>query len=49
VFVLIIPLLFYDLSVDKQKRMLEDLAERRERLAAEAQVVFPPAFTAPSI
>lgn len=32
----IIPLLFYDLVGDKQKRMLEDLAERRERLAAEA-------------
>lgn len=32
----IIPIFFYDLVGDKQKRMLRELAERREKLAEEA-------------
>lgn len=32
----IIPLLFYDLVGDKQKKMLADLAERREKLSVDA-------------
>jgi len=32
----IIPLFFYDLVGDKQKKMLDDLAERREKLSVDA-------------